>query len=54
MNKIKLFFKKLFCKHGYGKYVKVDMFSALNGQRVYIRCEKCGKIKNSYFEEYKF
>jgi len=43
----------LFCKHKYVEMVEIGTrFQCINGERVFIICEKCGKVKDSYFREY--
>lgn len=37
------------CEHEYAEFRKVSKYENLNGYRIYIRCEKCGHIKDSYF-----
>ncbi|MEG0180754.1 MAG: hypothetical protein RR657_02595 [Peptostreptococcaceae bacterium] len=37
------------CNHEYAEFRAVSKYENLNGYRVYVRCEKCGHIKNSYF-----
>lgn len=45
--------KQLFCKHKYVEMVEVPKgFQCISGERIFIVCEKCGKIKDSYFREY--
>ena len=48
LNKIKNMFKINKCEHEYVEVRKVSQYESLNGYRVYVRCEKCGKIKDSY------
>lgn len=49
LNKI----KQLFCKHDYREVTEnKSSFSNLTGERVFIVCKKCGKVKGSYFREY--
>ena len=43
--------KQLFCKHDYQWCRKIESFSGLNGERVYLVCQKCGKVKDSMFLE---
>ena len=54
MNKLKTWLKQKFCKHEYTRQIiatsgPVPVF-LLSGQTVYIRCPKCGKIKDEFFE----
>lgn len=44
--------KQFFCRHEYGEYIKNNKFHSISGERVYIVCNKCGKIKGSYYKEY--
>lgn len=46
---MKLMIKQLFCKHDYQWCRKIQSFSALNGECVYLVCQKCGKVKDSMF-----
>lgn len=43
--------KQLFCKHEFVQAVKKSKFVHLQGRRIYTVCEKCGKVKDSYFKE---
>ena len=43
----------LFCKHKYVEMVEIPKgFQCISGERIFIVCEKCGKVKDSYFREY--
>lgn len=44
--------KQLFCKHDYHECRKKEPFQCLSGESIYIVCEKCGKVKGSYFKKY--
>jgi hypothetical protein len=45
--------KQLFCKHKYVEMREISKtYQCISGERIYIVCEKCGKIKDSYFREY--
>lgn len=46
------FFKKLFCKHDYELCTKKTLYVALNGERVYKVCKKCGHVGGSYWKEW--
>jgi hypothetical protein len=54
MKKLKLKIKQLFCHHEYVRQVAIYPgkmpFFILSGQTIYIRCPKCGKIKEEFFE----
>lgn len=52
INKIKLFFKRLFCKHEFTWCVKNEMFHCISGETQYLVCLKCGKVKDTRFVEY--
>lgn len=52
MNELKKRIKQFFCRHEYGEYIKNNKFHSISGERVYIVCNKCGKIKGSYYKEY--
>lgn len=52
VNKIKLFFKRLFCKHEFTWCVKNEMFHCIRGETQYLVCLKCGKVKDTRFVEY--
>ena len=52
INKIKLFFKRLFCKHEFTWCVKNDMFHCISGETQYLVCLKCGKVKDTRFVKY--
>jgi len=43
-------FKQFFCKHRFVKARKKSLFQHIGGERIYIICEKCGKIDRSYFD----
>ena len=47
INKIKWFFKRLFCKHEFN-----EMFHSLRGETQYLVCLKCGKVKDTRFVEF--
>lgn len=49
---IKKFFKQIFCHHEYQEMIKSDLFCCISGERIYVVCKKCGKIKSSYFLEH--
>ena len=42
----------LFCKHKYVEMVAITPFKTISSERIYIVCEKCGKVKDSYFRKY--
>lgn len=45
--------KGLFCKHKYIEMKEIPKgFQCISGETIYIVCEKCGKIKGSYFREF--
>ena len=44
--------KQLFCKHRYVEMIAISPFKCISGETIYIVCEKCGKVKGSYFREY--
>lgn len=45
--------KRMLCKHEYVEMKEIPkMYQCISGERIYIVCEKCGKIKGSYFREY--
>ena len=46
------FFKKLFCKHDWEICQKIEQFTCINGEQLYIRCKKCGKIEKYIYREY--
>ena len=52
INKIKWFFKRLFCKHEFTWCVKNDMFQCISGETQYLVCLKCGKVKDTRFVKY--
>lgn len=52
INKIKLFFKRLFCKHEFTWCVKNEMFHCISGETQYLVCLKCGKVKDTRFVKY--
>lgn len=52
INKIKWFFKRLFCKHEFTWCVKNEMFHSLRGETQYFVCLKCGKVKDTRFVEF--
>lgn len=52
INKIKLFFKRLFCKHEFTWCVKNEMFHCISGETQYLVCLKCGK--ECYSDVYSF
>lgn len=41
--------KQLFCKHDYCWCKKIEKFSTISGDRAYLVCTKCGKIKDTMF-----
>lgn len=54
MNKIIIYFKRLFCKH---EYIEKIIYLISNGKNKKIYCKKCGKVKeyipmekHNYFE----
>lgn len=49
INKIKLFFKRLFCKHEFTWCVKNEMFHCISGETRYLVCLKCGKVKDTRY-----
>ena len=49
INKIKLFFKRLFCKHEFTWCVKNEMFHCISGETQYLVCLKCGKVKDTRY-----
>lgn len=52
INKIKLFFKRLFCKHEFTWCVKNEMFHCISGETQYLVCLKCGKVKDTRFVKF--
>ena len=43
--KIKWFFKRLFCKHKECSWCRnIDLFQRISGETHYLVCQKCGKI----------
>ena len=54
MKNIKLILKQTFCKHEYQEMKKVDTskYMCISGEKIYIVCKKCVKVKDSYFREY--
>lgn len=58
MNRIKKFFKQLFCKHDFAWCRKVHpgkvlaTFSGISGETHYLVCQKCEKIKDTMFVKY--
>ena len=52
MNRIKQFFKRLFCKHEFSWCRKVEKFHCISGETQYLVCQKCGKIKDTRFIRY--
>lgn len=56
INKIKLFFKKLFCKHEFTWCVKNEMFHCISGETQYLVCLKCGKkdILKALIQKFQF
>ena len=52
INKIKWFFKRLFCKHEFTWCVKNEMFQCISGETQYLVCLKCGKVKDTRFVKY--
>lgn len=46
--------KQFFCKHQYSWYVEAPKsgFRNISGETRYLVCDKCGKVKSSYFAEY--
>ena len=52
MNRIKQFFKGLFCKHEFSWCRKVEKFHCISGETQYLVCQKCGKIKDTRFIRY--
>ena len=48
---MKLMIKRLFCRHDYQWCRKIQSFSGLNGERVYLVCQKCGKVRDTMFLE---
>lgn len=44
-----MFFKKLFCKHQWEIVRRIEKYVSLNGDMLYKRCNKCGKIKEYGF-----
>ena len=47
MNKIKNFFKQLFCKHDYAWATYGGLFFNLSGETRFLACRKCGKVKKN-------
>lgn len=41
--------KRIFYKHDYEYVRKIETFSNLNGDMIYKRCKKCGKLKDGQF-----
>lgn len=52
MNEIKLFFKRLFCKHEFSWCRRITLFQSISGETHYLVCQKCGKIKDTKFYMY--
>ena len=48
---MKLMIKRLFCRHDYQWCRKIQSFSGLHGERIYLVCQKCGKVKDTMFLE---
>ena len=44
--------KQLFCKHKYVEMKENSIYKVISGDTIYIVCEKCGKVKASYFRRY--
>lgn len=42
----------LFCKHRYVEMIAISPFQCISGERIYIVCDKCGKVKDSYFKKH--
>lgn len=49
---MKKFIKQLFCKHNFSWCRKVEPFYCISGERHYLVCDKCGKIKDTRFIKY--
>lgn len=49
--KTKPYLYQLFCKHEWVKARRKSLFCELGGTRIYVICEKCGKVMLSYREE---
>lgn len=49
---MKRLFERLFCKHDYKWCRKIDKFFLLSGERQYLVCMKCGKVKDTRFFSY--
>lgn len=44
--------KTVFCKHEWEDRLIVAEFAIVSGDRFNIVCNKCGKVKGSYFRKY--
>ncbi|MDK0894115.1 hypothetical protein P5F41_15125 [Clostridium perfringens] len=42
--------KQLFCEHQYKEERERVPFYAKNGDLIYLKCVKCGKVKNREFQ----
>lgn len=45
------FLKQLFRKHDWEIVRKLSMFFSLNGEQLYKRCKKCGKVVEYIYQE---
>lgn len=52
MDKIINIIKRLFCKHEYAWFQKIEPYHILSGERFYYACLKCGKVKEDMFIKY--
>lgn len=44
---------QLICRHKHkGWYVKEETYHCISGERIFLICEDCGKIIDSFFQEY--
>ena len=41
--------KRIFCKHDYEYVREIKKYYNLNGDMIYKRCKKCGKLKDGQF-----
>lgn len=49
---MKLFIKRLFCKHQWDICRKNEPFACISGEQLYRRCKKCGKVEKHIFRVY--
>lgn len=52
-NKLKGKLGQLLCRHKHkGWYEKKETYHGISGERFFLICEDCGKIIDSFFQEY--